>query len=142
MNVEKIESLNLNTIFQECRKCGTCCKSFRKILLKPNEVERMKKLGANVGIMVSLNDLRKNNINELIEKEKEKQQAFMIHPDENGCIFLQKKNDKYSCKIYHYRPEVCHSFKCNMADNSMKDLFLRDSIYLLGMDRFGRNIQL
>jgi len=130
----------LDTILQECRQCGTCCKKYKKILLEEDEVERLKKLGANVGYMVRLDDLRKKNINELAEEQKEKHKIYMIHPDDKGCMFLQKRNDKYYCKIYHYRPRSCRGFKCNMADESMNALFMNESIYLLGQDRFGRKM--
>lgn len=53
-----LDKNNLDTLLQECRQCGTCCKTYKKVLLKPDEVERMKKLGANVGVMIRLNDLR------------------------------------------------------------------------------------
>jgi Fe-S-cluster containining protein len=130
----------LDTILQECRQCGTCCKTYKKVLLEEDEIETLKKLGANVGYMVNLNDLRTSNINDLAAKEKEKHKMYMIHPDNKGCIFLQKRNDKYYCKIYHYRPRACRGFKCNMADESVNTLFMQDSIYLLGQDRFGRNL--
>lgn len=130
----------LDTIFQECRQCGTCCKTYKKVLLRPDEVERMKKLGANVGIMIKLNDLRTKNLKDLAEDEKNKHKIYMIHPDGKGCIFLEKRNDKYYCKIYHYRPESCKGFKCNMADESVNGLFMQDSIYLLGFNRFGQKM--
>lgn len=137
---DKNNKQKLDTIFQECRQCGTCCKKYKKILLEPDEIERMKKLGANVGIMVRLNDLRKKNIQDLTQEEKNKHKVYMIHPNDKGCIFLEKRNDKYYCKIYHYRPRACRGFKCNLADNTTESLFLEDSIYLLGQDRFGRKI--
>lgn len=130
----------LDTILQECRQCGTCCKTYKKVLLEDDEIETLKKLGAHVGYMISLNDLRTKNINDLAALEKEKNKMYMIHPDDKGCLFLQKRNDKYYCKIYHYRPKACRGFKCNMADESISSLFMQDSIYLLGQDRFGRDI--
>ena len=136
-----MEKNKLDTIFQECRQCGTCCKTYKKVLLKPDEVERMKKLGANVGIMIKLNDLRNKTIEELAKEEQNKDKIYMIHPDGKGCMFLEKRNDKYYCKIYHYRPESCKGFKCNMADESVNGLFMQDSIYLLGVDRFGKEIK-
>lgn len=136
-----IEKNKLDTILQECRQCGTCCKTYKKVLLEPDEVERMKKLGAHVGIMIRLNDLRNKNINELAERENNKEKIYMVHPDDKGCIFLEKRNDKYYCKIYHYRPEACKGFKCNMADDTVNSLFMQDSIYLLGKDRFGRELK-
>lgn len=138
--MDEFQKQNLDTIFHECRQCGTCCKKYQKILLEPDEVERMEKLGANVGIMLSLNDLRNRKLDELAEEEKSKQKIYMVHPDGKGCIFMEKRNDKHYCKIYHYRPKACRGFKCNMADNTVKDLFMDNSIYLLGIDRFGRNI--
>ncbi len=63
--------------------------------------------------------------------------VYMIHPDEKGCVFLQKINGKYTCKIYHHRPRTCRGFRCNLADSSFLDLFACDSIHLLGQDRFG-----
>ena len=130
----------MDTILQSCRQCGTCCKTYRKILLKPEEVERMKSLGAEVGIMLRLNDLRSQNLKDLAQQEAKKGNVYMIHPDGKGCIFLEKRNEQYRCKIYHYRPEACKGFKCNMADGSMDALFMDDSIHLLGMDRFGRKL--
>ncbi len=130
----------LDTILQDCRQCGTCCKTYKKVLLEDDEIETIKKLGAHVGYMVSLNDLRTKNINDLAAEEKEKHKMYMIHPDDKGCIFLQKRNEKYYCKIYHYRPSACRSFRCNMADESINTLFLQDSIYLLGQDRFGKSL--
>lgn len=138
--MEKLDKNKLDTIFQECRQCGVCCKKYKKILLEADEVDRMKKLGANVGCMVRLDDLRTHNINDIAREEREKQKIYMIHPDDKGCIFLEKRNDKYYCKIYHYRPRSCRGFKCNMADESVSTLFMQDSIYLLGQDRFGRQL--
>lgn len=135
-----LEKKNLDTLLQECRQCGTCCKTYKKVLLKADEVEGMKKLGANVGVMIRLNDLRTKNINELAETETNKEKIYMVHPDDKGCIFLEKRNEKYCCKIYHYRPEACKGFKCNMADESVNTLFMQDSVYLLGTDRFGRKL--
>lgn len=139
--MEEIDKQQLNTIFHECRQCGTCCKSYPKILLEPEEVEPMKKLGANVGYMVHLDDLRTHNINELANQEKVKHKIYMVHPTEDGCIFLEKRNDKYYCKIYHYRPKSCKGFKCNLADGTIKDLFMKDAMYLLGKDCFGFDIK-
>lgn len=137
----KIDKQKMDTILQDCRQCGTCCKTYRKILLNPDEVERMKKLGANVGIMIRLNDLRTNNINDIAINEQQKGKVYMIHPDDKGCIFLEKRDDKYRCKIYHYRPEACKGFKCNMADETVNSLFMNDSIHLLGMNRFGQKLR-
>lgn len=135
--MEEVDESTLDTIFHECRQCGVCCKTYEKVLLEPDEVERMKKLGANVGYMIHLDDLQQNKIDELLKKEKEKHKIYMIHPTDKGCIFLERRNDKYYCKIYNYRPKACQGFKCNLADESVQTLFFEDNMLLLGKDRFG-----
>lgn len=130
-------SAKLNTLFAECRQCGICCKTYRKVLLEPDEVDRIQALGGEVGVMVSLNDLRYKTMKDLVEEARGKERVYMIHPDENGCVFLQKVNGKYCCKIYHYRPRSCRGFRCSLADQSMAHLIIGDPIHLLGQDRFG-----
>lgn len=132
-----IDSASLRTIFAECRQCGTCCKSYRKITLQPEEVDFIRKMGGHVGVDVSLAQLRDKTMDELLADASETGKIFMIHPDDKGCVFLQKINGKYACKIYHHRPRTCRGFRCNLADSSFLDLFGTNSIHLLGQDRFG-----
>jgi Fe-S-cluster containining protein len=127
----------LNTIFDECRQCGTCCKKYRKILLQPDEVEFIKQMGGHVGVDISFEKIREMGMEGAIEEAQKKGRIFMIHPDDKGCIFLQKRNDKYSCKIYHYRPKTCKGFRCNLADSSYFSLLGDDAIHLLGQTSFG-----
>ncbi len=127
----------LNTIFDECRQCGTCCKKYRKILLQPDEVAFIKKMGGHVGVDVSLSSIRDEGIELATRNAKERGKVFMIHPDDKGCIFLERRNDKYFCKLYHYRPQTCRGFRCNLADDSLMSLSSMDAIYLLGQDTFG-----
>lgn len=127
----------LNSIFHDCRQCGACCKKYRKILLQHDEAAFIRKMGGHVGVDVGLNELRDNSLEELIARERGKDRVYMIHPDDKGCIFLEKRNGKYFCKIYHYRPRSCQGFKCNIADTTFNDIFGEDSILLLGKDRFG-----
>ena len=137
----KLTAENMNTLFAECRQCGTCCKTYRKVLLEADEIDRLRALGAEIGVMVSLNDLREKSMETLVEEAKGKKAVYMIHPDGNGCIFLQKVNGNYRCKIYHYRPRSCQGFRCSLADHSMEQLLLNDPIFLLGEDRFGRKLE-
>jgi len=132
---------HLKTLLAECRQCGACCRRYRKVLLQPDEVDRIKALGGHVGVMVSLNALRDKTMDQLVEEAKGKDKIYMIHPDDKGCIFLQKVNGKYKCKIYHYRPEACRGFRCNLADSSMMDVFLEDPIHLLGLNRYGQKLE-
>ncbi len=121
----------LDTIFYECRQCGLCCKTYKKILLMPDEIDYMKKMGAHVGIMVKMNDLQENTMDQLVKEAREKDDVFMIHPDDKGCLFLSKKNAEYKCDIYHYRPKTCRQFKCSLAENSLMHLIFKDPLCLL-----------
>lgn len=127
----------LTTVFHECRQCGSCCKGYRKILLKPHEVDFITKMGGHVGVDASLARLREKPLAELMDEAKKNGKVFMIHPDDKGCVFLQKRNDRFYCKIYHHRPQTCRGFKCNMADNTFLDIFGQDATALLGLDAFG-----
>ena len=127
----------LNSIFDDCRQCGTCCKKYRKIVLQPEEVAFIKEMGGHVGVDVSLTAIREQGIEAATREAKERGRVFMIHPDDKGCIFLEKRNEKYFCKIYHYRPRTCRGFRCNLADNSFLTLFGDNSIHLLGQTSFG-----
>lgn len=127
----------LRTIFHECRQCGTCCKTYRKIRLRPEEVPFIRKMGGHVGVDLSLAQLREQPLESLQQDVQNQGKIYMIHPDDQGCTFLEKRNGKYCCKIYHYRPQTCRGFRCNMADNSFLDIFSRDANVLLGLDSFG-----
>lgn len=136
--MQNFDSGNLNSLFHECRQCGTCCKSYKRVLLQPDEVDFIKKMGGHVGVNVRLSALRGKTFAEAVAEEEQQGKVYMIHPDDKGCIFLQKRDGRYYCKIYHYRPKSCRGFRCNLADSSFMDLFGGDSIYLLGQDRYGR----
>lgn len=135
-----IDPSALNTIFHECNQCGTCCKKYKKITLQEDEIDFIKKMGGHVGVGVSMTEIREQGFQQAIAKAKNKGKIFMIHPDDKGCVFLQKKNGKYYCKIYNYRPRTCKGFKCNLADGSFLSLFGQDSIHLLGQDSYGLKI--
>lgn len=127
----------LSSILHECQQCGTCCKTYRKITLQPNEVDFIKKMGGHVGVDVTLTDIRTKGLAKASEEAMAKGKVFMIHPDDKGCLFLEKRDNKYYCKIYNYRLRSCRGFKCNLADGTFLDLFGQDSIHLLGQNRFG-----
>lgn len=132
-----LDSTKLNSIFRECSQCGTCCKQYRKITLHQDEVEQIKKLGGYVGVDISMTEIRDKGLEQARIDAEAKGKVFMIHPDDKGCIFLQKRDGKHYCKIYHYRPRTCRGFKCNMADSSFLNLFGQDSIHLLGQTTYG-----
>jgi Fe-S-cluster containining protein len=131
MSVDGPHPRELDSIFSDCRQCGTCCKSYRKIPLTPDEAEFIKKMGGHVGIDIPLNSLRNNTMDELVAREKEKGRVFMVHPDDKGCVFLKKVNNRHVCGIYHYRPSVCRNFRCNLADHSFLEILALDGEILL-----------
>lgn len=138
ISIPSLDNASLKTILQECRQCGTCCKKYKKVLLQGDEVEFIKKMGGHVGVDATLRQLRETPLEQLIEENKARGKVYMIHPDDKGCIFLQCRNGLYYCRIYHYRPQSCRGFRCNMADNSFLELFGGDATCLLGLDSFGR----
>lgn len=131
------EQAELKSILDECRQCGTCCRSYRRITLQADEVDFIRKMGGHVGVDVNLNELRDKSMAALVEERKALGKVFMIHPDDQGCVFLEKRNQKSYCKIYHYRPKACQGFVCNLADTSFMDLFGGNAIHLLGQNTFG-----
>ncbi len=121
----------LKTLFYKCRQCGVCCKKNRNIPLQPNEVDFIKRMGGHVGIDVRISELQTKNIDDLLQVAKRQGKVLMIHPDDKGCVFLQKRGNKYRCRIYRSRPQICRGFKCNLADDSFLSFFGQDALCLL-----------
>ena len=133
----RFDASALKTLLHACRQCGACCKRYRRIVLHPDEVAFIRKMGGHVGVNLSIADLRAKRLAACIEEARAGGRIHMIHPDDKGCVFLQKRDGKYFCKIYHYRPRTCRGFRCNMADHTFMDIFGQDATLLLGIDRFG-----
>ena len=141
MTERSLDSATLNTIFSDCRQCGACCKRYRRIRLQAEEVSFIKRMGGYVGMNLSLNALRDHSLEELVVQAKARGEIYMIHPDDKGCVFLEKRNGKHICKIYHYRPRTCRGFKCNLADNSLMNILGDDAIWLLNQNRYGLKLE-
>jgi Fe-S-cluster containining protein len=138
MKKSNIDEDALKTLFHECRQCGTCCKDYRKIAIHPDEAEFIEKMGGFVGVNVSMKDIREQGLAVAAEQARDGDKLYMIHPDDKGCVFLEHRNGKYCCKIYHYRPKTCRGFRCNLADSSFLQLFGGESaMHLLGQDSYG-----
>lgn len=127
----------LNTLFSDCRQCGSCCKKYRKITLNVDEIDFIKRMGGHVGINISMKEIREKGLENARKEAAENGKVFMIHPDDKGCIFLERRNDLHSCKIYHYRPQACRGYRCNLADDSMLTMISGDAHLLLGQNSFG-----
>jgi Fe-S-cluster containining protein len=134
---EIYQASTLNSLFAPCRQCGSCCKQHRKITLDFDEVDFIKRMGGHVGIDISLNDIRIKGMDKAREDTMRRGKVFMVHPDDKGCIFLEKRNDKHFCKIYHYRPQACKGYRCNLADDSMLNMIGGDAHLLLGQNAYG-----
>jgi Fe-S-cluster containining protein len=141
MTIPNLDDETLKTILHECRQCGTCCKQYKKVVLQGSEVEFIKKMGGHVGVDATLSQLRDKPLSQLVEENKALGKIYMIHPDDKGCVFLERRNGLYFCKIYHYRPLACRGFRCNLADSSFLDLFGGDATCLLGLDSFGQELE-
>lgn len=138
MNRKQPDEDALKTIFHACRQCGTCCKLYRKIVVQPDEAEFIEKMGGHVGVNVSMQAIREKGLRAATDEVKGAGKLYMIHPDDKGCVFLEHRNGKYCCKIYHYRPKTCRGFRCNLADDSFLHLFGGEgAIHLLGQDIYG-----
>lgn len=135
---KRFDQDSLITIFHECRQCGTCCKDYKKIPLESDEVEFIKKMGGHVGTSLSMAEIREKGLAAATEDATREGKVYMIHPDDNGCVFLEQRNKKFYCRIYHYRPQTCKGFRCNLADDSFLQLFGGESaMHLLGQDSYG-----
>jgi len=131
----------LRTIFDQCRQCGSCCKRYSRVLLAPDEVEFISKMGGHVGVTRTLRDLIGRRSASGQDAPQPGEQVVMVHPDEKGCVFLRRLGGgKHRCAIYNYRPLVCRRFKCNLADSSMAQV-LGDPICLLGLDALGHKLE-
>ena len=94
-----IDKATLDTIFHECNQCGTCCKNYRKIVLHEDEVAFIKKMGGHVGVDLSMAEIREKGLQKAHAEAQNNGKLYMIHPDDKGCVFLQKINEKYCCNI-------------------------------------------
>ena len=127
----KVDEHALRTIFHDCRQCGTCCRKYRKIVLQPDEVEFITRMGGHVGVGVSMAAIREKGLAAATLAAQDGGKVHMIHPDDKGCVFLQHRDNKYCCKIYR-------GFRCNLADDSFLHLFGGESaMHLLGTDSYG-----
>lgn len=102
-----------------------------------DEVAFIKRMGGHVGINISMKEIREKGLENARKEAAENGKVFMIHPDDKGCIFLERRNDLHSCKIYHYRPQACRGYRCNLADDSMLTMISGDAHLLLGQNSFG-----
>ena len=78
----QVDEHALKTIFHACRQCGTCCKGYRKIVVRPEEAKFIEKMGGHVGVNVSMKDIRENGLDAAVDRAKSGDKLYMIHPDD------------------------------------------------------------
>ena len=87
--MEKLCTSTLNTIFDDCRQCGTCCKKYRKIPLQPDEVDFIKQMGGHVGVHVSFEEIREKGMEAATSTYQSLSEAmikFRDNPPQSGLI--------------------------------------------------------
>ena len=95
----------------KCERCGYCC-TFN-VILTDYEISRIKKEGFNDFFI-------KDGKNNFITKRKE----------DGDCIFLERINDKTSCKIYSFRPKPCRDYPPYQQEKQCKEFNPRVRAYL------------
>ena len=80
--------------FQCDRTCADCCK-FLTVKLYKKDIKEIKRVGYDEEFFMEFDTHIRSPVVKLSEK---------------GCVFLNKKGDKYFCKIYPVRPKVCRQY--------------------------------
>ena len=88
-----VKFLNEKTF--KCKQCGQCCRPVVKLSVK--DIKRIEKIGMNKEEFLDF-DPNKPEKKDTIKRIK------------GVCMFLCRKGEKYSCKIYSARPEVCRKY--------------------------------
>lgn len=83
----------LNKKTFRCKRCGECCKKCI-IVLNKSDIKRIKKVGYREEEFLEIDAGGKPILRHINGK----------------CVFLEKENNKYSCKIYAIRPTVCKKY--------------------------------
>ena len=99
----------------ECdRNCADCCK-YLTVKLGKKDISKIKREGYE----------------DFMERD-DHIGSYVLKLRDEKCVFLDKKKDKYHCKIYSIRPKVCRQYPFINSDEieSCKP-------ELLG-DRFGK----
>lgn len=76
------------------RKCADCCK-YLTVKLPKKDIRGIKGAGYEEEFFMEFDTHIKSPVLKLTD---------------NGCIFLTKKGDKYYCRIYQIRPNVCRQY--------------------------------
>lgn len=126
-----------NSTFQfTCKACGKCC---------------FNRTGAN-SIILSPYDMFQilKHVPEPIDKNQFIKEHFVFHVGDssalpiiylnekvkdgkNICVFLEKQENSYKCKIHTYKPSVCRMYPVGRATNNLGDF-----AYFLQKDTCGK----
>lgn len=86
-----------------CKQCGKCCLTFT-VKLSDKDMERIKQL------------CYKKEFFAEPDNYDAKTGKYSLKRVNKQCIFLRKRDNKYFCKIYEARPEICRKYPFIEAD--------------------------
>ncbi|MBD3164084.1 hypothetical protein GF323_02715 [Candidatus Woesearchaeota archaeon] len=86
-----------------CSQCGKCCLTFT-VKLSDKDIKRIESLGLKKEFFAE-----KDNFDPKTGK-------YSLKRPNRGCIFLIRKNNKYFCRIYRQRPDICRKYPFNESD--------------------------
>jgi uncharacterized protein len=96
-----------------CKNCGKCCKTYT-VKLSDSDIKKIKKTGH-----------KKKDFAEF-DNFDPKTGKYSLKKINNQCLFLTERNNKYYCKIYNNRPEICRKYpfnETNSIENCEPDVF-------------------
>ena len=76
----------------KCKRCGYCCTLLPK--LSEDDIARIEKSGFGRDYFLEIGRMG----------------DFRIKMADNKCIFLERDGNRFKCRIYEFRPEVCRIY--------------------------------
>jgi len=88
------EYLNPQTF--KCTSCGECCRPI--VIVTDEEIKTIESTGINQEDFIDIDPLDETGTVNALKQI-------------NGvCVFLKRKDDKFLCNIYEYRPSICKKY--------------------------------
>ena len=88
-----------------CTVCAECCKHFPYVELSETDISALE---AFTGLRF---DVFTN------PKGKAVEEYFLQFKDNGDCVFLNQKDDKYSCSVYEARSGTCRAYPSTPIQN-------------------------
>ena len=100
----------------KCKQCGECCRPI--VGLKKEDIKRIKTLG-----------LKKKEF-AVYDKEIK---MYTLKQINNVCMFLRRQRDKFTCKIYDQRPDICRKYPFVPIKENASDCKPKNSKYWMDL---------